>query len=94
MAATAAPWAVRAGAGAARGQGLPSGFYNVASCGQPGRKMFALLANGILYQHIYDWGPQYRGAEGSNFWSESAGVYAQLARATRALGPTESRDRP
>ncbi|MBS3764126.1 MAG: hypothetical protein KGZ25_12580, partial [Planctomycetes bacterium] len=68
---------------------LPSGFYNVSSCGRCGRKMFSLLAHGIKLQHIYSWGPRYAGAEGSNFWSENPGVYKQLARATHALGPAD-----
>lgn len=74
---------------AARVGDLPSGFYNVASCGRPGRKMFSLLAHGVRLQQIYSWGPHYAGAEGSNFWSENPGVYRQVARATHALGPAD-----
>ena len=74
---------------AARKHGLPAGFYNVASCGRPDRKMFSLVAHGIFWQHIYDYGPKYMWAEGSNSWSESPGVYAQLARGARALGPAD-----
>jgi len=74
---------------AARKHNLPAGFYNVASCGRPDRKIFSLLPRAIFWQHIYDWGPQYSWAEGSNSWSESAGVYAQLARGAHALGAAD-----
>jgi hypothetical protein len=74
---------------AARKHNMPAGFYNVASCGAPGNKMLSLLAHGIMFQHIYDWGPMYSWAEGSNSWSESPGVYEQLARGTHAVGPAD-----
>jgi hypothetical protein len=74
---------------AARKHNMPSGFYNVASCGAADRKMFSLIAHGIFEQHIYDWGPQYSWAEASNSWSESPGVYAEIARGTHALGAAD-----
>lgn len=73
----------------ARKDDLPMGFYNVASCGAADHKMFSLVAHGPFEQLIYSFGPLYAGAEGSNFWSESKGVYSQIVRGARALGPAD-----
>jgi hypothetical protein len=75
---------------AARPRRNPCGFYNVCLMGAADRKMFSLIARGILAIHIYDWGPMYRGGEGSNFWSENQETYAQVARGAYALGPADT----
>ncbi len=70
--------------------GLPAGFYAVGTTGGSDRKIFSLLPRGIHWITAYSWGPLYAGAEGSNFWSENPKVYAQVARATHALGPADA----
>lgn len=74
---------------AARKKNLPAGFYIVGTMGGADKKMFSLINRGVFNLELYAWGPQYIGAEGSNFWSESPHTYSEIARGTYALGPAD-----
>jgi hypothetical protein len=74
---------------AARKGDLPAGFYVVTTMGGADRKMFCLVAHGIMDLELYSFGPRYAGAEFSNFWDERAGAYAEIARGAFALGPAD-----
>ncbi len=74
---------------AARKGDLPSGFYIVTTMGGADRKMFCLVAHGVMDLELYSFGPRYAGAEFSNFWDERSAAYAEIARGAFALGPAD-----
>ncbi len=74
---------------AARKGDLPAGFYIVTTMGGADRKMFCLVAHGVMDLEMYSFGPRYAGAEFSNFWDERSAAYAEIARGAFALGPAD-----
>jgi hypothetical protein len=74
---------------AARKGELPSGFYVVTTMGGADRKMFCVLAHGVMDLELYSFGPRYAGAEFSNFWDDRSAAYAEIARGAFALGPAD-----
>lgn len=75
---------------AARKHGYPAGFYVGSNCGGSGQKIFACLAQGVTWLHLYDWGPLDAWAEGSNAWSDAnPSEYFSILCATATLGPAD-----
>jgi len=74
---------------AARKHGYPAGFYVVCNCSASAEKIFACLAQGVTWLHLYDWGPIDGWADGRNSWSETQTEYYSILCATCALGPAD-----